>query len=254
MPRKARKYVRAPFYHVMCQGIKKEKIFNEKEHIEKYLQLLNKYKGFFCIDIISYCIMPNHVHLLIHSPTIELLSKFMHKLNSIYATYYNDFNGRVGYVFRDRFKLEEICEMTYLFNCITYIHNNPVAAKLCDSPQKYPYSSYNEFVSVPKTINITLLNQILGQDITTQIQQENPIKNLNFLDVDIIPEEKANEIILEFQKHKNKQLTEILQNYHDRKELLIQLHIKNNISLRCIEKVLNINRKKINTYLYPNQQ
>ena len=134
MSRKARKYVRAPFYHVMCQGIKKESIFSEEEDMAKYLELINKFKRFFCIDIISYCVMPNHVHLLIHSPTINLLSKFMHKINSIYAMYYNNSNERVGYVFRDRFKLEEICEITYLFN-LTHPLNNRSTAKSINSYQ-----------------------------------------------------------------------------------------------------------------------
>ena len=68
MPRKARKYVNASFFHVMCQGIKKENIFSKESHIKRYLYLINKYKKDFFIDIIAYCVMPNHVHMILVFP------------------------------------------------------------------------------------------------------------------------------------------------------------------------------------------
>lgn len=250
MPRKARKFVRSPFYHVMAQGIKKENIFSTEEDIEKYLALLCKYKEDFFIDVLAYCIMPNHIHLLVHTPKTELLSKFMHKLNSIYAMDYNNNNNRVGYVFRDRFKTEEITDIKYLSNCIFYIHNNPVKAGLCDSQSHYKYSSYKEFINTPRIINPNILYQALGKNIEEKIQSNSLDNMIIFLDTETSTEERAKEIIQCFTKIKNKDISEILNNYNDRKELLIQLHIKNNISYRCIEKILNIKRKNIPTYLF----
>jgi len=250
MPRKARKFVNSPFYHVMCQGIKKENIFSDEENIKKYLFLLNKYKNDFFIDILAYCIMPNHVHLLVHTPKINLLTQFMHKLNSIYAINYNAINSRVGYVFRDRFKTEEITDLNYLFACILYIHNNPVKAGFCEMPNEYKYSSYHEFTNSPKIINRNIINRFLGESIDLQIQNTTLTSNIIFLDTENSPENKAREIIKQFENIKNKNISEILKNYNDRKELLIQLHVKNNISYRCIEKLLNIKRRKIPNYLF----
>ena len=79
MPRKARKHINAYFFHVMWQGINKEIIFEKPEFIEKYLEYMKRYKDEFFIDVVAYCVMPNHVHLLLHSYNLEELSKFMHK-------------------------------------------------------------------------------------------------------------------------------------------------------------------------------
>lgn len=246
MPRKARKYIKAQFYHIMCQGIKKENIFNAESDSQKYLFLINKYKEEFFINIVAYCIMPNHIHLLLHSHDINLISKFMHKINLIYAINYNDIYKRVGYVFRDRFRMEEITDIKYLSACISYIHNNPVKANICHSPSEYKYSSYNEFNSTPKTINPTIIKNILPNILSTQTN----ISNYIFLDIDNNPTEIANEVIKNFEKMKNKNITEILTDYNDKKELLIELHINHKISYRCIEKVLNIKRRRIPTYLH----
>lgn len=249
MPRKARKYVRASFFHVMCQGIKKEDIFSNKKHINKYLKLLKKYKDEFFIDIIAYCIMPNHVHLLLHSYNIQNISKFMHKLNGVYGMYYNDLEERVGYVFRDRFKMEEITDDKYLKNCIFYIHNNPVKAGICNIPSSYKYSSYEEFFSTPHLINFNLVNQIMGNETYSQLEAEAANDIIEYLDIDISSESRAKEIIKCFERKNSKTIAEILNNYSDKRELLIQLHVKNNLSYRCIEKVLPIKRRIIPIYL-----
>lgn len=194
--------------------------------------------------------MPNHVHLLVHSYDVNMISKFMHKLNSIYGMYYNNSKQRVGYVFRDRFKMEEITDLKYLTNCIIYIHNNPVKAGFCALPVQYKFSSYKEFIHLPKLVDKNLINKTIGT-ITYQ-ELENSIYDnvIEFEDIDISPEKRAQEIITTFEKKHNKSISDILTNYNTKKELLIHLHIKNKISYRCIEKVLPIKRRLIPKYLY----
>lgn len=246
MPRKSRKYVRAPFYHIMCQGIKKENIFNSEIDMKKYLSLIKKYKDEFFIDVIAYCIMSNHVHLLLHSRDINYISKFMHKINLIYAMNYNESNKRVGYVFRDRFRMEEITEQKYFYACISYIHNNPVNAKICSTPFEYKFSSYHEFNETPSIINPKIIENFFGETFDAS----NDYGNFIFLDIENNQELIAKEIVKNFEILKNKNILQILQNYRDKKELLVELHIKNKISYRCIEKILPIERRKIPTYLY----
>ena len=94
------------------------------------------------IKIIAFCIMNNHAHLLINTDEIQELSKYMQKLNSMYAKYYNHMeNKRVGYVFRDRYKSEPILDKKQLLQCIKYIHQNPVKAGMIKDSKEYPYSS-----------------------------------------------------------------------------------------------------------------
>ena len=89
MPRLARKDLNTPFLHVMVQGVNKEYIFNKNEYIEKYLEIINKYQQNYTFTIISYCMMNNHAHFLVYAEDINELGKFMHKVNLLYAQFYN---------------------------------------------------------------------------------------------------------------------------------------------------------------------
>ncbi|MCL2145556.1 MAG: transposase, partial [Endomicrobia bacterium] len=71
----------------------------------------------------------------------------MKLVNVEYARYYNTINQRVGYVFRDRFKSEVIQDKKYLLNCLVYIHNNPIEAKIVNRAQDYNYSSYTNYLT-----------------------------------------------------------------------------------------------------------
>lgn len=145
MSRTARNLVLAPYYHVMVQGINKEFIFKEDVFKWSYLKYLKEYAEECEITIIAYCIMGNHAHILLKPNNVKVLYKFMHKLNTKFATIYNKKTNRVGYVFRDRYKAEPIFEYYYLHNCIKYIHMNPVKAGICKKQIEYNFSSYSMY-------------------------------------------------------------------------------------------------------------
>lgn len=147
MPRTSRKNLKSYYKHVMVQGIEKQYIFGEERYIKKYKEIILEKLQESPVTILAYCIMHNHSHLLIHSETPEEISKFMQKVNTAYSMYYNKINNRVGYVFRNRFKSQEIFSQGQLYNCLKYIHNNPVKANIVEKMQDYKYSSYNEFLS-----------------------------------------------------------------------------------------------------------
>ena len=142
MARKSRKNIYTSFFHIMVQGINKEYIFKSDKYKKKYLEFLNKANGNTNIDIIAYCIMTNHAHFLIRCDDIEKVSYLMKKTNTSYAKYYNNAEKRVGYVFRDRYKIQEIMNQKHLYLCADYIHNNPIKAKMCATPKEYKYSSF----------------------------------------------------------------------------------------------------------------
>ena len=151
MARKARKYKNASFFHIIVQGIDKESIFRYKRYKNEYKRLMDRELEKSNNIIESYCIMDNHAHFILKVDKIEEISALMQKINSAYAIYYNYMeNGRVGYVFRDRFLSEPITNRTYLINCIKYIHNNPVKARMVEHCEEYEFSSYKDFL---KTLN-----------------------------------------------------------------------------------------------------
>ena len=140
------------------QGINKEYIFKNDEEKKKYLSLLKKYYKMYEVDIICYCIMDNHTHLILYSDNINNISNFMRMVNSMYAIYYNKKYSRVGYVFRDRFKSILIMTREQLYTCIKYIHMNPVKAKIVEKESEYKYSSYNDYLNKSGFLNQRILD------------------------------------------------------------------------------------------------
>src|SRR5699024_10976571 len=100
MSRIVRKMLQGQVFHVMSQGINREYIFEQSKDKEKYFNLMKKYTKEFNIHLIAYCIMHNHVHLLIKTEKIDYVSNFMRMVNGKYAIFYNQKYNRVGFVFR----------------------------------------------------------------------------------------------------------------------------------------------------------
>jgi len=182
MPRVSRQSVNSQYYHVMVQGIDKEKIFKKDTMKIRYIALLTNKSKLNNILIISYCIMPNHAHILIKAEKTEQLSKMMSQINSSYGKFYNKSENRVGYVFRDRYRAEPIHTLHHLHNCVRYIHQNPVKAEIVANCEEYVYSSYKDYKN--NIIDKTIIFEIYGEteDILTKISGE--YNDYNFIDVD----------------------------------------------------------------------
>ena len=186
MPRIARKESKSKFFHIMVQGINKEYIFNTDLNIKKYKELILKKLDRANIEILAYCIMNNHAHFLIYCEKIEELSKFMQKLNTSYSRFYNKINDRVGYVFRDRYLSQSILSEEQLYNCIKYIHNNPVKAGMVKNMKDYKHSSYYEFFNKRSIITNKGLKLLFGSEKNYKekiIQNNKESCNMKFIDI-----------------------------------------------------------------------
>ena len=164
MSRIARNKYNASFFHVMVQGLNKEYIFKKEIYIKIYENLLKRKSERYEVNIIAYCIMNNHAHILINVSKIEKMSEFMHNVNTEYAKFYNIQEKRVGYVYRDRFKSEPIENVRYFAKCINYIHMNPVKAKMVKLCENYKYSSYNNYINNNGFVNLEIVKNILGDN------------------------------------------------------------------------------------------
>lgn len=129
MPTKRRSVSSTGVYHVTARGINKEQIFNQIRERYYFKKILIKYLKQYDVEICAYCIMSNHIHLIIHSE-IETLSLFMARVLAEYASYYNYKHERNGHVFQNRFGSECIETSHYFWNCVRYIHMNSVNAKI----------------------------------------------------------------------------------------------------------------------------
>ena len=146
MARKARKISPTNYYHLMMRGSNREKIFKTDEQKIQFLELLKKFGSEEAIEVVAYCLMDNHVHLVVNGE-IGDLSASMKRISIRYAMKYNKETDRIGNVFQDRYKSEVIADDQYLLQVVRYVHNNPVKAKMIENTADYKWSSYNEYIN-----------------------------------------------------------------------------------------------------------
>lgn len=212
MPRIARESLENGFFHIMVQGIKKEKIFNKDEYKEKYIKLMKFFKEKQKIEIINYCVMNNHVHIIIYTEDINELTIFMQKLNTTYAINYNKAENRVGYVFRNRFESKEIYNQDYLAKCIKYVHMNPVKAGIVKTEGEYKYSSYNDYINKKGIVTDELLKKIFNSEynyLKEFLKIEYDEELFKEIEKEEITEEKLKEQINQFIKKEQITLEEL---------------------------------------------
>lgn len=235
----------------MVQGINKSYIFQKNFHKVKYINLIKEKSKEFNIKIISYTIMNNHAHFCFYYDSTEELSKYMHKVNSIFAHFFNFTENRVGYLFRDRFKVQEIMTRTQLYNVISYIHNNPKKAKLVDKLEEYQYSSYNDYVqnNIEKEILLLVFETEKYKDIFNYIHKnydEIGIMDIDKNDVKEVIKRyiEANHVSLKLIKKDKNLLFELVKILYEttdvkNKELCEMLGIDKNRVTRMKQKILD---------------
>ena len=143
VPRTARKRSESGFYHVMLRRVCKQILFEDDADRTKFVSLVEDSSDKFGLSVIAWCLMDNHVHLLVHD-TLGSLSRAVHRVGLLYARYLNAKSGGVGHVFQSRFKSEPVETEEYLLELVRYIHNNPEKAGVCPA-RKYRWSSYAEY-------------------------------------------------------------------------------------------------------------
>ena len=127
MPRCARQKSSLGIYHIMIRGINKVDIFNDDMDRKVFMKYLLDFKKKYEIRILAYCLMSNHVHILIKDEH-DLMSKAMQSISVKYSQYFNKRYERCGHLFQNRYKSEIVESLNYLVNVIDYIHLNPKKA------------------------------------------------------------------------------------------------------------------------------
>jgi len=147
MPRRERIKSTTGIYHIMLRGINRQVIFEDREDNEKFLDILMECKTISGYTIFAYCLMNNHVHLLMKEGTEELQTIFK-RIGGRYVYWYNGKYSRNGHLFQDRYMSEAVETEEYIYTVIRYIHQNPVKAGIVENAEDYPYSSYGEYIGM----------------------------------------------------------------------------------------------------------
>ena len=146
MPRTAREVSATGIYHVMVRGIDKRDIFLKVRDCRKFLSFVEKAKEKSDFQVLGYCLMPNHVHLLLKTES-DTVGDVMRRINVGYVQYHNLAHDRFGHLFQNRFRSEAVEDDQYFKTVLRYIHQNPVKAKIVEHPSAYRWSSYLEYMN-----------------------------------------------------------------------------------------------------------
>lgn len=161
------------FYHIFNRGINKQIIFFNEDNYHFFLDKIERHICPFT-DVIAYCLMPNHFHLLISTnENAAELSNGIKILLSSYTKAINNQVDRTGSLFQQNTKRKLIKvhdEGKYLNAVFNYIHLNPVAAKICDQPEDWPFSSFNEYLDI-KPITHYICNTQIASNYLEHLSQ-----------------------------------------------------------------------------------
>ena len=147
MSRRQRLVLNDSYYHVLTRGNDRKQIFGKPADYLVFLSIMRKYLEKFHISIINYCLMPNHLHLLIFVETGKHLSEFMKATLQIYANYHRKEYNSTGFLYQNRFKSLPIEEESYLIECARYIERNPLRAGLVSDIFAWPWSSFSYYAN-----------------------------------------------------------------------------------------------------------
>jgi len=140
MARRPRLFAPGVLYHVIVRGNQRQKTFHRDHDYQAYLERLGRYRKKAGVTVHAYCLMPNHVHLLVQTGS-QPLSRFMQGLQQSYTQYFNRIHRKVGHLFQGRYKAIVCDKDEYLLTLIRYIHRNPVRAKLARRAEEYRYTA-----------------------------------------------------------------------------------------------------------------
>ena len=143
MPRKPRVLVDGGYYHIITRGIDRRRLFCYRQDYDYFLEIVRKYLEKFQVSILHYCLMTNHIHLIIQAGKKEDLPRFMQAVLQVYASHFRKKYNSVGFIFQNRYKSSFIDKDSYLLECGRYIERNPLRAGIIDDLQDYPWSSFH---------------------------------------------------------------------------------------------------------------
>lgn len=236
MPRKKRDISQYDLYHIVLRGNNRDWIFKDNGHKDKVLSLIYDMVDS-KLELYSWCVMSNHIHVLVRCE-LELLSIKVRKLSSSYAYYYQNITKSSGHVFQGRYLSEAINSFAYLLEVIRYIHNNPIAAKITKDLNTYKWCSYKWYLRMySKRLKYDVVETYFNGGINNLIDYHKKINVYEILD---IPEDRSRwcfEVILRVANEKRA--------LYDRQSIVLtktieDLAFRTNIPVRKISDTLGV--------------
>ncbi|MBR1762631.1 MAG: transposase [Eubacterium sp.] len=162
-------------YHIMMRGNNKQQVFFDAEDYHKFLSVLGICKGICGFKIYAYCLMENHVHLLIQEGE-EPLDKVFKRIGVRFVGWFNTKYKRCGNLFQGRFKSIPVNDDEYFITVLRYIHQNPVKAGIAKKCSDYDFSSYNAYFSSAPLVDTDFAMSLMSVSQFKELHNE-PVKD-----------------------------------------------------------------------------
>ncbi len=187
-------------YHVFNKSISNYGIFKVETNCHRFLSILDYYNSKNCpysfsthlflkrkyelnnllypkkdgiIKFLSYCIMPDHYHLIVKILNHNNFIHYMNNVGNSYSRYFNIKINRKGPLWQSDYKIKRITNDRLLLHVSRYVHLNPSTSGLVDDPKKWKFSSYNDFIS-----NKLILNKYISEiSISSRVQYKKFVEN-----------------------------------------------------------------------------
>jgi len=240
----------------MLRGIARMPLFYGDEDRIRFLDTLARMKQDQQYELYAYCLMDNHIHLLLKEGE-ETVQKSLKRIGVSYAYYFNNKFNRVGHVFQDRFRSESIEDDNYFLAASRYIHKNPVKVGIVKKAIDYPWSSFREYIKLgnySELVKRKLLLDMFSHDENNAIKMlidfTNQMTPDKFIDIDNKNEKPEKmfrdpvELIEQALKNKGYKLSEIkdIKDKAKRNQILRELKKNTSISGREIARILGISK------------
>ncbi|HML35409.1 transposase [Sporomusa sphaeroides] len=241
MSRQARKISVTGFYHIVFRGINRLHLFEEDSDFIYFLNNLQHLKHEMQFEIHAYCLMSNHVHMLIKERAPGDISLIMKRLLTKYAMYFNRKYDRSGALISSRYKSVPIEIDEYFIPLLCYIHQNPIRAGIVSIAEEYRFSSYREYLYGGNLTDTEFSLGLLGRDEWFKLHQIITKHDFDVTGRTNIREEEIRRRIMQYTG--GREIHEIVSWPKIERDYVIrQLKEKEGLSIRQIERATGISR------------
>lgn len=249
MPRDARNRSESGIYHIMLRGINRQHIFEDDRDIERLLETIKKYKEVSKFEIYAYCIMSNHIHMLIKEMD-ESISDIIKRISSSYVFWYNKKYERCGHLFQERYKSEVVEDEEYFLTVLRYIHQNPLKARIVKNIAQYKWSSYREYIGEASIISPDFALDIFSPDRNSSIELFCNFNNQKNNDMCLEDDEKVRvsdvelkKLLLKLGVMDPKELKN--QDKSKRNEIIKKVKEVNGVTVRQLSRITGLSKSQI---------
>ncbi len=245
MPRTARKKSESGIYHIMLRGINRQQIFEDEEDNQHFIETLLKYKEQCEYSIYAYCLMGNHLHILLKEGK-EDLTLMLKRIAGSYVYWYNWKYHRSGHLFQDRFKSEAVEDDSYFLTVLRYIHQNPVKAGLCKKAEQYLYSSMREYLAESTLVDTDFVYSLITKEQFIEFHKEENFDNCLEIENNFrLTDDEAKKIIYNVTKCKSIAEFQLLDKV--KRNLYIEKLFLKGLSIRQISRLTGVSKKIVET-------